>query len=44
MGDKLSDEETERLARVSMRSVMGAADLEKPSAASLTAASRRTLG
>lgn len=41
LGEKLSDEETERQARASMRSVMGAADFEKPTAASLTSAKVR---
>ena len=41
LGEKLSDEETERQARASMRSVMGAADFEKPTAAALTAAKVR---
>lgn len=41
LGEKLSDEETERQARASMRSVMGAADFEKPTAASLASAKVR---
>jgi len=41
MGEKLSDEETERQARASMRSMMGTTDFEKPTAASLTAAKVR---
>jgi hypothetical protein len=40
LGEKLTDEETERQARASMRSVMGT-DFEKPTAASLTAAKVR---
>ncbi len=40
MGEKLSDEETERQARASMRSLMGA-DFEKPTAVSLSAAKLR---
>ncbi len=40
MGEKLSDEETERQARASMRSLMGA-DFEKPTAVSLSAAKVR---
>jgi len=41
MGEKLSDEETERQARASMRIVMGATDFEKPTVSSLTAAKVR---